>query len=123
MVCIIQIPLSLYLFTSLCCSYSLTYSQKGDENIKREGMVVLKEIWKKERGYKVVIEESPLVKNAVSLGGRRRKEGGRDIWEKEGEGEGEGEKEDGGGGRRKEGGRDIWEKEGEGEGEGGERDE
>ena len=53
-------------------------------------MVVLKEIWKKERGYKVVIEESPLVKNAVSLGGRRRKEGGRDIWEKEGEGEGEG---------------------------------
>ena len=34
--------------------------------------------------------------NAVSLlGGGRRKEGGRDIWEKEGEGRGE--EEDGGG--------------------------
>ena len=42
------------------------------------------------------------MKNAVSLlGGGRRKEGGRDIWEKEGEkkgeGEGEGEEKDGGG--------------------------
>ena len=71
--------------------FTYIYSQKGDEKNKREGMVVLKEICKKDRGYKAVIEESPLVKNAVSLlGGRRRKEGGRDIWEKEGEGEGEG---------------------------------
>ena len=61
--------------------------------MKREGLVTLKEICKKDGRYKEVIKESSIVKNAVILlGGGRRGNGGETV-RKEGE---EGDEEKGG---------------------------
>ena len=75
--------------------HSIIYSQKGKENVKREGMETIRLICKKDGRYKEMIKDSYLVKNAVTLLGGRREEKGEREEKEEGEKEGEGEEGEG----------------------------